>query len=87
MPGVLIIEALAQVGAIAILAQETYRGKIAYLASIKEARFRKPVVPGDRLKLSCDLIRQKGPMGIGKATAYVEDKIVCECDLIFAIGK
>lgn len=87
MPGVLIIEALAQVGAIAILAQETYRGKIAYLASIKEARFRKPVVPGDRLKLSCDLIRQKGPMGIGKATAYVEDKIVCECELIFAIGK
>lgn len=87
MPGVLIIEALAQVGAIAILAQETYRGKIAYLASIKEARFRKPVVPGDRLKLSCDLVRQKGPMGIGKAIAYVEDEMVCECELIFAIGK
>lgn len=87
MPGVLIVEALAQVGAIAILNQEAYKGKIAYLASIKEARFRKPVVPGDRLKLYCHLERQKGPMGVGKAIAYVEEQKVCECELIFAIGK
>lgn len=87
MPGVLIVEALAQVGAIAILSQEAYRGKIAYLGSVKEAKFRAMVVPGDTLKLCCDLVRQKGPMGVGKAVAYVEDKKVCECELIFAIGK
>lgn len=87
MPGVLVVEALAQVGAIAILSQEAYRGKIAYLGSIKEAKFKAMVIPGDTLKLCCDLVKQKGPMGVGKATAYVEDKKVCECELIFAIGK
>ena len=87
MPGVLIIEALAQVGAIAILSQEDYKGKIAYLGSIKDAKFRATVQPGDRLKLCCDLVKQKGPMGVGKAVAYVGDKKVCECELIFAIGK
>lgn len=87
MPGVLIIEALAQVGAIAILSQEAFKGKIAYLGGIKQAKFRAQVVPGDTLKLCCDLVNQKGPMGIGKAVAYVEDKKVCECELVFAIGK
>lgn len=87
MPGVLIIEALAQVGAIAILSQEAFKGKIAYLGSIKDAKFRATVQPGDTLKLCCDLVKQKGPMGIGKAVAYVDDKKVCECELIFAIGK
>ena len=87
MPGVLIIEALAQVGAIAILSQEDYKGKIAYLGGVKEAKFRAMVQPGDRLKLCCDLVKQKGPMGVGKAAAYVGDKKVCECELIFAIGK
>ena len=86
MPGVLIIEALAQVGAIAILSQEAFKGKIAYLGSIKEAKFKATVTPGDTLKLCCDLVKQKGPMGVGKASAYVEDKKVCECELIFAIG-
>lgn len=86
MPGVLIVEALAQVGAIAILSQDAFKGKIAYLGSIKEAKFRATVVPGDTLKLSCELVKQRGPMGIGKATAYVEDKKVCECELVFAIG-
>ena len=87
MPGVLIVEALAQVGAIAILSQEVYKGKIAYLGSIKSAKFKQVVVPGDRLKLCCELVKQKGPMGVGKAVAYVKDKIVCECELIFAIGE
>lgn len=87
MPGVLIVEALAQVGAIAILSQDAFKGKIAYLASIKEAKFKSPVTPGDQLKMTCELIKQKGPMGIGKAIAYVDEKKVCECELIFAIGK
>lgn len=87
MPGVLIIEALAQVGAIALLSQEVFKGKIAYFGGIKEAKFRGKVVPGDRLKLSCEIIKQKGPMGIGKAIAYVEKTKVCEAELIFAIGK
>ncbi|MBP3886252.1 MAG: 3-hydroxyacyl-ACP dehydratase FabZ [Cellulosilyticum sp.] len=87
MPGVLIVEALAQVGAIAILSQEAFKGKIAYLGGIKGAKFKKQVVPGDTLKLCCDLVNQKGPMGIGKAVAYVDDQKACECELIFAIGK
>ena len=55
--------------------------------SCKDAKFRATVQPGDRLKLCCDLVKQKGPMGVGKAVAYVGDKKVCECELIFAIGK
>lgn len=87
MPGVLIIEALAQVGAIAILSQEAFKGKIAYLGGIKNAKFRKQVVPGDTLKLCCDLASQKGPIGMGKAVAYVDNQKVCECEIVFAIGK
>lgn len=87
MPGVLIVEALAQVGAIALLSQDIFKGKIAYFGGIKEAKFRGKVVPGDRLKLHCEIIKQKGPMGIGKAIAYVEETKVCEAELIFAIGK
>ena len=86
MPGVLIVEALAQVGAIAILSQEANKGKVAYLASIKEAKFRNKVVPGDTLKLECSIIKQKGPMGIGKALATVDGKKVCEAEIMFAIG-
>ena len=86
MPGVLIIEALAQVGAIALLSQEANKGKIAYFGGIKEAKFRNKVVPGDILKLECTIIKQKGPMGVGKAVATVNDKKVCEAELMFAIG-
>ena len=86
MPGVLIVEALAQVGAIALLSQEAFKGKIAYFGGIKEAKFRGKVVPGDTLKLECAIIKQKGPMGVGKAVASVEGKKVCETELIFAIG-
>ncbi|MDF2878033.1 MAG: fabZ [Clostridia bacterium] len=86
MPGVLIVEALAQVGAIAILSQEANKGKVAYLGSIKEAKFRGKVFPGDTLKLECSIIKQKGPIGVGKALATVEGKKVCEAEIMFAIG-
>lgn len=86
MPGVLIIEAMAQTGAIGILSQEAFRGKTAYLASIKAAKFKNKVVPGDRLKMECEMIKQKGRMGIAKAKASVEGKIVCEAEILFAIG-
>lgn len=86
MPGVLIVEALAQVGAIALLSKEEFKGKIAYFGGIKEAKFRGKVTPGDTLKLCCEIIKQRGPMGVGKAIAYVDDKKVCEAELIFAIG-
>lgn len=87
MPGVLIVEALAQVGAIAILSQPEHQGKIAFFGGIKEAKFRGMVKPGDRLKLCCEIIKQRGPIGVGKATAYVDDKRVCQAELTFAIGN
>lgn len=87
MPGVLIIEALAQVGAIALLSQEEYRGKIAYFGGIKNAKFRDKVVPGDTLKLECTIIKQKGPIGVGAGVATVNGKKVCEAELTFAIGR
>ena len=86
MPGVLIVEALAQVGAIALLSQEAFKGKIVYFGGIKEARFRQKVMPGDRLKLECTIIKQKGPIGIGRGVATVDGKKVCEAELTFAIG-
>ncbi len=87
MPGVLIIEALAQVGAVAMLSQEEFRGKTAYFAGIDKARFRDKVVPGDVLFLETSIIKVKGPIGIGKAVARVEGKVVAEAELTFAIGK
>ena len=86
MPGVLIVEALAQVGAIAILSQEANKGKIAYFGGIREAKFRNKVVPGDVLELECTIIKQKGPIGIGKGIATVNGKKACEVELTFAIG-
>lgn len=86
VPGVIIIEALAQVGAIAILHEEKNEGKIPYFGGIKNARFRKKVVPGDILKLEVEIIKRKGPIGIGKAIATVNGEIACECELSFAIG-
>ena len=66
MPGVLIIEALAQVGAVAILCEEENKGKIAFFGGIKNARFRKQVVPGDVLSLECEITERRGPIGFGK---------------------
>ncbi len=87
MPGVLIIEALAQVGAVAILCQEENKGKIAFFGGIKNARFKRQVNPGDVLELSCEIIKQKGPIGIGKAIAKVGDEVAATAELTFAIEK
>ena len=72
MPGVLIVEALAQVGAVAILSQEENKGKVAYFGAINNAKFKKKVVPGDKLRLECQIIKRKGPVGIGSAVATVD---------------
>ena len=85
MPGVLIIEALAQTGAVALLAEEKIKGKIAYFGGIKQARFKRQVIPGDVLTLKCEIISSKGPVGIGKAEAYVGDQLAVTAELTFAI--
>lgn len=87
MPGVLIIEALAQVGAISILTEEENRGKIAFFGGIKNARFRQQVYPGDVLELECEMILRKGPVGIGKAVAKVNGKVAAAAELSFAVGQ
>lgn len=86
MPGVLLIEALAQTGAVAILTQEENKGKIAFFGGIKNARFKKQVVPGDRVELSCELVTMKGSLGIGRAVATVDGKVAVTAELSFAIG-
>jgi 3-hydroxyacyl-[acyl-carrier-protein] dehydratase len=85
MPGVLIVEALAQVGAVAILMVEANRGKIAMFAGIDNLRFRGQVTPGDTLTLSVEIIRLKGPIGKGKAVATVDGKVVVEGEIMFAL--
>ena len=86
MPGVLIIEALAQVGAIALLSQDAYKGKVAFFGGIKEAKFKRKVEPGDTLKLECRIIKQRGPIGIGEAIATVDGQVAAKAELTFAIG-
>jgi len=85
MPGVLIIEALAQTGAVAILSEEKNAGKIALFGGIRNARFRRQVVPGDVLELHCELTAVKGPVGIGKAEAFVDGERAVTAELTFAI--
>ena len=85
MPGVLIIEALAQVGAVSILSTTENKGKLVYFAGIKDAKFRRKVIPGDVLKLAVELVRLKGTIGIAHGIASVNDEIACEANLIFAI--
>lgn len=87
MPGVLIVEALAQAGAVAILSMEEHRGKIAYFGGIKEAKFRQKVFPGDTLRLEVVMERLRSKAGYGRAVAYLGDKIACECEIMFAIGS
>ena len=86
MPGVLTIEALAQVGAVAILSMEENKGKTAFFGGINKCRFKGKVVPGDKLRLETKIIRQKGPMGIGMATASVDGKVVAAAELTFMVG-
>ena len=85
MPGVLILEALAQTGAVAILLEEENKGKIVLFGGIKSARFRKQVVPGDVLELSCEIIQKKGPVGIDKAVAKVDGQVAVSAELMFAV--
>lgn len=86
MPGVLIIEAMAQAGAVAILSMEEYKGKTVYFGGIDKAKFRAKVVPGDTLRFEVEIVKLKKVAGIGKGVAYVGDKKVAEAELTFMIG-
>ena len=86
MPGVLIVEALAQTGAVAILSQEENKGKIAFFGGIDKCRFKRKVVPGDKLRLETKIIKQKGPVGIGEAIATVDGKVAVKAELTYMIG-
>ena len=85
MPGVLLLEALAQTGAVAALSLPENRGKLALFGGIKEARFRRQVTPGDVLTLHCELVEQRGPVGLGKASAWVEGKCAVTAQLTFVL--
>jgi len=86
MPGVLIVEALAQTGAVAILSEEENKGKTAYFGGLDKVKFKKKVIPGDTLSLEVEIIRKKGPVGIGKGKATVDGKLAVSCELTFFIG-
>ncbi|WP_027294204.1 3-hydroxyacyl-ACP dehydratase FabZ [Robinsoniella sp. KNHs210] len=86
MPGVLTIEALAQVGAVIILSVPENKGKVAYFGAINSAKFKGKVLPGDVLMLEVEMIKVKGLIGVGKATATVDGKVVAIAELTFAIG-
>jgi len=85
MPGVLMVEALAQTGAVAVLSEEANRGKLALFAGIDDVRFKRLVVPGDELELTCELERMRGPIGRGKATATVGGELAVRGTLTFAL--
>jgi 3-hydroxyacyl-[acyl-carrier-protein] dehydratase len=87
MPGVLIVEAMAQTGAIAVLVEERNRGKIAYFAGIDDCRFKRVVEPGDVLTLECEIDAVRGPIGRGKATAHVGDALAARGTLTFAVER
>ncbi|WP_096226072.1 3-hydroxyacyl-ACP dehydratase FabZ [Geobacillus sp. FJAT-46040] len=86
MPGVLIVEALAQVGAVVLLQSEENRGRLAFFAGIDNCRFKKQVKPGDQLRLEVEILRARGAIGKGKGTATVDGELVCETELMFALG-
>jgi 3-hydroxyacyl-[acyl-carrier-protein] dehydratase len=87
MPGVLIVEALAQVGAVAILIKPENRGRLAFFAGIDQCRFKRQVKPGDQLRLEVEITRVRGTIGKGKAIATVDGEIACEAEITFALGK
>lgn len=86
MPGVLIVEAMAQAGAVALLSLEDFQGKTAYFGALDKVKFRKKVVPGDSLRLEIEIQKIKGSAGVGKGIAYVDGKKACEAELTFMIG-
>ena len=85
MPGVLIVEACAQVGAVALLSLEENQGRLALFAGIDKVRFKRQVVPGDTLRLSCEITKRRGPIGFGTATASVNGELAVSGELMFAI--
>jgi 3-hydroxyacyl-[acyl-carrier-protein] dehydratase len=85
MPGVLIVEALAQVGSVAMLALEENRGKIGFFAGIDKVRFKRQVRPGDTLRMECEITKHRGPIGFGAMKAWVGDELACSGELMFAI--
>jgi len=87
MPGVLMIEALAQTGAVIILSLEENKGKIAYFAGIDKCKFKRKVIPGDTLDLEVEITKQRGPIGYGKAIASVNGEIAVIAELKFAVGE
>ncbi len=87
MPGVLIIESLAQVGAVSLLLMPEFQGKIAFFAGIEKAKFRKSVLPGDTLRLECTLTRVRRQFGVGEAKAYVGEELVCEATISFMVSN
>lgn len=87
MPGVLIVEALAQVGAVAMLNKEENRGRLAFFTGIDNCRFKKQVKPGDQLKLEVEIVRARGAIGKGKGIATVDGELVCETEIMFALGE
>lgn len=86
MPGVLIVEAMAQVGAVGVMMLEEYRGKLTLFAGIDSVRFRRQVIPGDILRMEVEISRLKGRAGRGKGTAKVGSERVCEAELLFAFA-
>lgn len=86
MPGVLIVEALAQVGGVALLNSPAYKGRLVFLTGIDNCRFKRQVVPGDQLKLEMTFLKLRGQMGKGRGVATVDGELVCECEILFAIG-
>lgn len=85
MPGVLIVEAMAQVGAISLLSQEANKGRIAFFGGIDKVRFKRQVVPGETLKMTVRITKVRGPIGFGEAEARVGDELACAGELMFAV--
>lgn len=87
MPGVLVLEALAQTGAVCILSLPENKGKIAYFAGIEKCKFKRKIVPGDTIKLEIVITRQRGPLGYGSCKATVDGKVAVIAELKFAVGE
>lgn len=85
MPGVLIVETMAQVGAVILLSDERFKGRTPYFAGINKVRFKRKVVPGDTLRMEVILTKIRGSIGVGEGKAYVGDELACECEFLFAI--
>jgi len=86
MPGVLIVEACAQVGAVALLSLPENKGRIAFFAGIDKVRFKRQVRPGETLRMECEITKRRGPIGFGTAKAWVGEELACSGELMFAIG-